>query len=261
MHTKWLEPYELDKVAPGTLAYYKQRAEEFALARKITMWARTSQRYCGISTASHLSWFLISAVGRDAPVAFRSAAPEDILAWRERVARKYREELAEELTWDEGSPFEVSDDIGTHEDVMLHYVAAVLDQRGLSEISRMIEVGEPASEALNAAFAEAERRKFGGRFPHLLLGANVWLPYKRPLMIEEPDWEARRNRFGSTLHLFEDELTAVRSAIVEAQPSVRHSPASETSSPALVAAWQASNTIVRLAKIAVAQHLPLWTTG
>jgi hypothetical protein len=37
MHTKWLEPYELDKVAPGTLAYYKQRAEEFALARKITM--------------------------------------------------------------------------------------------------------------------------------------------------------------------------------------------------------------------------------
>jgi hypothetical protein len=202
----------------------------------------------------------VGAAVSDAPVAFRSAAPEDILAWRERVARKYREELAEELTWDEGSPFEVSDDIGTHEDVMLHYVAAVLDQRGPSEITRMIEVGEPASEALNAAFAEAERRGFGGRFPHLLLGANVWLPYKGPLMIEEPDWEARRNRFGSTLHLF-DEVTAVRSAIVEAQPSVRHSLASETSRPALVAAWQASNTIVRLAKIAIAQHLPLWTTG
>src|SRR3954468_17631714 len=29
MHTQWLEPHELDKVATGTLAYYEQRAEEF----------------------------------------------------------------------------------------------------------------------------------------------------------------------------------------------------------------------------------------
>jgi len=202
----------------------------------------------------------VGAAVSDAPVSFRSPDPKAIRAWRERVASKYREQLGEELTWDEGSPFEVSDDVGTHEDVMLHYLAAVLDQHGPSELRRLKEIGEPSSEAIEAVFAEAERRGFGGRFPHLLLGANVWLPHKSPLMIEEPDWEGHRNRFGSTLHL-SDELTAVRSAIMEAQPFIRDSSPNESSRAVLAAAWRASATIVRLAKISVAQHLPLWTTG
>jgi hypothetical protein len=202
----------------------------------------------------------LGAAVSDAPASFRSPDPKNIRAWRERVARKYREQLGEELTWNEGSPFEASDDVGTHDDVMLHYLAAVLDQQGLSEVSRLTEIGEPASEAVEAAFAEAERRGFGGQFPHLLLGANVWLPYQSPLMIEEPDWEGHRTRFGSTLHLL-DEVTAVRSAIAEAQPSIGDSFPNEPSRSALAAAWQTSNTVVRLAKIAVVRHLPLWTTG
>ena len=202
----------------------------------------------------------LGAAVSDAPVSFRSPAARDIVAWRQRVARKYSEELADELTWDENSAFTVSEDVGTHDDVMLHYLAAVLDQHGPSEVSRLAERGEPASEAIEAAFAEAERRGFGGHFPHLLLGANVWLPYKGPLMIEEADWEGHRNRFGSTLHLL-DEVTAVRSAIAEAQPSIRDSSPSESSRSTLVVAWQAASTVVRLAKIAVAQHLPLWRTG
>jgi hypothetical protein len=196
----------------------------------------------------------------DAPIRFRSPTRKDVLAWRERLSSKYRGELAGDLMWDEDSSFDVSDDVGTHPDVMLHYVAAVLDQHGLSELHRLMEVDDPPSEALSAAFAEAERRGFGGRFPHLLLGANLWLPYKSPLMIEEPNWDGHLDRYGSVIH-FLDEVTSVRSAIAEAHPSVRHSSDSEASYPALVAAWQASNTIARLAKIAVAQHLPLWTTG
>jgi hypothetical protein len=196
----------------------------------------------------------------DAPMRFRSPTRKDLLAWRERLSSKYCDELTERLTWDEGSPFEVSDDVGTHQDVMFHYVAAVLDQHGLSEVRGLMEVGDPPSQALSAAFAEAERRGFGGRFPHLLLGAKVWLPYKSPLMIEEPNWDGHLDRYGSVIHLL-DEVTRVRSAIAEARPSVLHSSDSEASYPAFVAAWQASNTIVRLAKIAVTQHLPLWTTG
>jgi len=202
----------------------------------------------------------LGAAISNAPASFRSPNPQDIRAWRGRVARKYREELGEELTWDEGSRFEASDDVATHDDVMLHYLAAVLDQHGPTEVRRLMEIGEPPSEIIEAVFAEAERRGFGGQFPHLLLGANAWLPYKSPLMIEEPDWEGHRNRFGSTLHLL-DEVTAVRSTIAEAEPSVLHCSPSESSGSALVAAWQASNTVVRLARIAVARHLPLWATG
>jgi hypothetical protein len=54
MNGKRLEPHEIDRIATATLTYYEQRAEAFALAREITMSARTSPRYCGISTASRL---------------------------------------------------------------------------------------------------------------------------------------------------------------------------------------------------------------
>ena len=202
----------------------------------------------------------LGAYVNEAPIRFRSPTRKDVLAWRERLSKKYRDELAERLTWDEGSTLEVSDDVGTHQDLMFHYVAAVLDQHGLSEVRGLMEVGDPPSQALDVAFAEAERRGFGGRFPHLLLGANLWLPYKSSLMIEEPNWEGHLGRYGSVIH-FLDEITSVRSAIAEAQPSVLHFPDSETSDHPLVGAWQASNTIARLAKMAVAQHLPLWTTG
>jgi len=52
MHSKRLEPQELDKIATATLSYYERRAEDFRLVTRDTMSARTSPRYCGISTAS-----------------------------------------------------------------------------------------------------------------------------------------------------------------------------------------------------------------
>jgi hypothetical protein len=78
-----------------------------------------------------------------------SPTMEGIVAWRER--------LAEELTWDEGITFEVSEDVATSGDAMFHYVAAALDQRGKSELSRLLDVGRPPQQELNAAFAEASR--------------------------------------------------------------------------------------------------------
>lgn len=155
-------------------------------------------------------------------VSLHSPTMQDILAWRERLATKYRDQLEEGLTWDEGTKFEVSDEVATSGDAMFHYAAAVLDQGGKSGLRKLIDVGKPTPQELDAAFAEAFRRSFGGRFPHLLLGANLWLPFNRQLMIEEPNWVGKLDRYGSVFHLVE-EVTTVRAAIASAQPSVMHS--------------------------------------
>ena len=189
-----------------------------------------------------------------------SPAVEKILVWRQSVATKYRDQLEEQLTWDEDTTFKVSEDVATSGDVMFHYVAAVLDQHGQSELSKLIDAAEPSTQEFGAVFAEADRRGFGGRFPHLLLGANLWLPFKKHLMIEEPNWEGKLDRYGSVFHLV-DEVTTVRTAIADTQPSVIHSSATNTSDKVIVPAWQTSSTILRLAAIAAAKHLPLWTTG
>ena len=189
-----------------------------------------------------------------------SPAVERILVWRQGVATKYRDQLEEQLTWDEDATLNVSEDVATSGDALFHYVAAVLDQNGPSELSKLIDAAEPSTQEFGAVFAEADRRGFGGRFPHLLLGANLWLPFKKHLMIEEPNWEGKLDRYGSVFHLV-DEVTAARAAIADTQPSVIHSSATNTSDKVIVPAWQTSTTILRLATIAAAKHLPLWTTG
>lgn len=164
------------------------------------------------------------------------------------------------MTWDEESTFEVSEDVATSSDVMFHYIAAILDQRGTSALSQLIDITEPPRHNYDAVFAEADRRGIGGRFPQLLLGANLWLPFKKHLMIEEPSWEGKLDRYGSVFHLV-DEIITVRAAIAEAQPSFVHASANQTSDKAIFGVWQTSTITLRLAKIAAAKHLPLWTTG
>jgi hypothetical protein len=189
-----------------------------------------------------------------------STSIDEILAWRQGLAIKYRDQLEETLAWDEGSAFDVSEDVATSGDVMFHYVAAILDQHGKSGLAPLIDATKPSTAESHSVFAEADRRGFGGRFPHLLLGANLWLPFKAQLMIEEPNWEGKIDRYGSVFHLV-DEVTAVRAALVETQPSVIHYSAEQPSDKIVAAAWQTSNTVFRLATIAAAKHLPFWTTG
>jgi hypothetical protein len=191
---------------------------------------------------------------------FYSPTVEEVFTWRQRLATKYHDQLEEILTWDEETTFEVSEDVATSSDVMFHCIAAVLDQRGTPELSKLIDITEPPRYEYAAVFAEADRRGFGGRFPQLLLGANLWLPFKRHLMIEEPNWEGKLDRYGSVFHLV-DEIITVRAAIADVQPSFLDASAEATSDKAIFAAWQSSSTILRLAKIAATKHLPLWTTG
>lgn len=80
-------------------------------------------------------------------------------------------------------------------------------------------------------------------------------------MIEEPDWDGDIARYGSVLRLV-DEISVVRAAIADADPSVaRYSESGEAPEYSLAAAWQTSATILRLAALGTARHLPLWTTG
>jgi hypothetical protein len=79
-------------------------------------------------------------------------------------------------------------------------------------------------------------------------------------MIEEPNWEGKPDRYGSVFHLV-DEINTVRAAIADVKPSFVHASAEERSHKAIFGAWQSSNIIMRLAKIAAAKHLPLWKTG
>jgi len=196
----------------------------------------------------------------DGPLRTRSPTVGSILAWRQRIASKYRDQLDEELTWDEGSTYEDSEDVATSGDVMLRFAAAVLDQRGQAGLSSMIRQRRPNSDEMEAAFANADRRGFGGRFPQLLLGARFWLPFSRNLMIEEPDWEGAQERYGSVPRLL-DEITAIRAGIAEVDPSVEQSAGPDALQYSLAAAWETSATVLRLATIASERHLPLWTTG
>ena len=195
------------------------------------------------------------------PLRTRSPDVASVLAWRQRLQIKYRDQLGEELTWDERGTFEASSDVATSGDARFRYVAAVLDQRGPAGVKELLHQRRPPGEEAGAVFTEADRRGFGGRFPQLLLGATIWLPFDRNLVIEEPDWDGKMARYGSVLRLL-DELSSARAGIADADPTVaRLGEFAESSEEVLAAAWQASTTIFRLTTLATAKRLPLWTTG
>jgi len=196
----------------------------------------------------------------DGPLRTRSPDVGRILAWRERIGSKYRDQLGEKLNWSECSTYEDSEDVAASGDVILHFAAAVLDQSGQAGLTNMIRQHRPTSDEMGAAFASAERRGFGGRFPQLLLGAHFWLPFSRNMIIEEPDWDGLQQRFGSVPYLL-DEIIAIRAGIAEADPSVTRAAAIDIPEYSLAAAWQTSGTVLRLAAIASRKRLPLWTTG
>ena len=65
-----------------------------------------------------------------------------IVAWRSRLADKYRSQLGEELTWDESSAFSLSEQPLPQAILMLAYLAAVLDQKG-PDAARSLRLSPP----------------------------------------------------------------------------------------------------------------------
>ena len=193
----------------------------------------------------------------EGPLRFRSPAATDVIAWRDRLATKYRGQLDELLTWDESSDFVQSEDTATSADLLLRYVAAVLDLRGAEGMRALVGTAEPGHEEIGRILGEADGRGFTSRFPQLLLVSKFWLPFQRNMIIEEPDWEGRTERFGSNYRLAE-ELEGLRNAIKSADPLAGKE--REAPTEILWAAWQASETISRLCTIATSHHLPFWGT-
>jgi hypothetical protein len=195
------------------------------------------------------------------PARVRSPAAADIIAWRDRLAIKYRSQLGEVLSWDETSDFVESEDAATSADVLLRYVAARVDEDGSPAIRGLIDADEPPIGEIQRALEGADSRGFTSRFPQLLLRSAFWLPFQRNVIIEEPDWQGASERFGSNFRL-EEELRELKALIAEADPrSVEWTNDRGVPTNALWAAWQASETIARICAAATSRHLPFWTTG
>src|SRR5579862_3841913 len=80
-----------------------------------------------------------------------SPAIPDIVAWRTKLSEKYHDQLLEPLIWNENSAFETSEDVSTHADAPLRYVAAVLDRQGAAETAKTLlgHADIPAEEIRN----------------------------------------------------------------------------------------------------------------
>ena len=197
------------------------------------------------------------------PLRFVSPSKAEIVAWRRRIAARYRSQLGEELYWDEDDEFEQSEDQPTSSPVQLGYVTAVLDRVGTDEAARALAgMPKPSHDVMDPEFAVAERRGFTGQFPQMLLGAAYWLPFRRNMIIEEPTWRGDLARFGSS-HALAVEIAAVRRFIATVDPRATAWTQQTTDDPpdVLAAAWQASDTVARLCDVALSRGLPFWTTG
>jgi len=194
------------------------------------------------------------------PTRFVSPRQADIIAWRDRIAAKYRAQLGEDLTWDEDSDFSAGEETATSWDLMLKYVAAVIDQEGDAAAARLL-IGRktPTSDQYGPVFDAIEGRGFMIRFPHLLLNVTCWLPFERHMIIEEPNWRGTVERFGSTANLVREIAEIVH--VIDTTDATA-AQASESQEPdVLAAARKAADVIRRFGTIAVEQHLPFWTTG
>jgi hypothetical protein len=118
---------------------------------------------------------------------------------------------------------------------------------------------KPEPAQYRPIFDSVEARGFTGRFPQLLLGARYWLPFRRNLILEEPNWRGNLERFGSIARLV-DEIVHIRHFIKAADPKAPSTPESEDQD-VLVAAWKAAEIMHRLGTLAILKHLPFWTTG
>ena len=207
------------------------------------------------------SYPIIAGVWDGRPTEIRSPSITDIVRWRDKVGEKYQSQLGEDLLWDEDSAFEQSEDMATSADMFLRYTAAVLDQHGPAGSRFLVGMNRPPDSMLDAAFSEANRKGFAGRFPQLSLGAKYWFPFNRHLIIEEPNWRGNIERYGSLFQL-RNEVDEIRAFVAEINPGATAWTAEKTTpDDILSAAWQASDTVSRLCAGAVAQNVPLWTTG
>ena len=186
-----------------------------------------------------------------------SPAKQEVLAWRSRLDRISRSQLGEALSWDEDSSVVLSEDaLGGSE---LFAAAAALDQSGSLAASRLRGTSELSRAAMDEFSRQVQLRGFTSSFTQILLDVNSWLPFRRDLIIEEPDWRDRIGRFGSLPTLL-DQTRALQEWIAVTEPAAKRPPdagANEDLLTVLARAWRCADCVISLAGAAVVNHLPL----
>jgi hypothetical protein len=162
------------------------------------------------------------------------------------------------LSWDEDSRVLASEDVVPTWNGLLYSLAAILDEKGEVDAKTALRNQTDISLEESAALLHrVAKRGFRSRFPQLLLGPNCWLPFRANLILEEPDWANYQTRFGSVYRLNE-EIEGVRAFIRDADPNATTWLASVGKGDTIFAkAWNTSDTIARLAALAIAHRAPL----
>ncbi|MCX7376422.1 MAG: hypothetical protein NTY94_06750 [Alphaproteobacteria bacterium] len=184
--------------------------------------------------------------------------PSAVVAWRTQLGTKYAAQLQEGLWWDEESLFTDGEDLASSTIGNLTYIVARATTDGDDAIARLARTPRPNVQQEETAIAAAARRGFSSPYPQLLLGVDVWLPFRRNLILEEPNPLGHTQRFGSLPALLA-ELASLQSLLLAADPSI--APWGERAEVAehdlLAASWQAIASLHRKAALAKEQRLPL----
>jgi hypothetical protein len=185
----------------------------------------------------------------------RSPPKAGVIKWRDALSRKYRSQLGEPLTWDEDTSFTESEDLGWPQFGMLIHAAARIDLLGELEAARQLTQRSDIPLSETSDFIDkSSARGYLSKFPQLLLGVNCWLPFRRDMIIEEPDPLGERQRFGS-LFALRQQIETIRTFILNAEPSATQPSADKRS--ALQNAWWCAVTMSRLTTDAIAHRVPM----
>jgi hypothetical protein len=191
-----------------------------------------------------------------------SPSKQQILKWRDGIARKYRSQLKELLSWDEDSAFETSEDFLSRESLAFSHTAASIDLLGEKEAARKLaEQSDPTLAEFRDFGERAAKKGYLCRFPQILLEAENWLPFQRDMIIEEPNWEGHVTRFGSLFGL-RQEIKIIRGFIQTTLPDIAQRAddgvrAKLRTRNILDDAWSNSVQMLRATETACSRRLPM----
>jgi hypothetical protein len=187
----------------------------------------------------------------------RTPGKSDVIRWREALSRKYRSQLGEPLVWDEDSAINRSEDLRSKDLSMLTLAAACVDLFGEHEAGRKLagRTDVPLPEDIDLS-DKARARGYLSKFPQLLLGVECWLPFRRDMIIEEPDVMGYKSWFGS-LYSLQQQVELLRTFIRTAEPLAANPGQPASSQTVLRSAWQCSVTMQRLTIQAITHRVPM----
>lgn len=193
---------------------------------------------------------------RDAEPFVIKTSPALIRGWWSGVQNRYREQLRQDVTWDEDSAVEKSFDYDAGQAIDLNYLTGYVDKFGEDGVGIDFRVRPRVDQSDKELDGWMRYRGYASRFPQLTVQPAYLLPFNANLVIAAPDWLGEDARFGSLARTAE-ELEEVLGVIVRADPAL----ADTTVGPGddrLAHAAQAAREHLRQVREAVRLGLPMW---